>query len=70
MGDDGHLQHLYSEIRRHNPEGDLLTIQGRVIGKRQEKGQNLVDLELVARNQDDELSIKGTATVALLSRAD
>ncbi len=70
MGDDGHLQHLYSEIRRHNPEGDLLTINGRVTGKTQEKGRNLVELELAARNQDDELSIKGTATVALLSRAD
>ena len=70
MGDDGHLQHHYSEIRRHNPEGDLLTINGRVTGKTQEKGRNLVELELVARNQDDELSIKGTATVALLSRAD
>jgi len=68
MGDDAMLVHLYTEIRRHNPEGDLLTINGKVTGKRQENGQNLIDFELEAVNQDGELSCRGTATAALSSR--
>lgn len=69
IGDDAMLTHLYTEIRRHNPEGDLLTIDGSVTGKREENGQHLVDFELVARNQDGELSCRGTATAALLSKS-
>jgi acyl dehydratase len=69
IGDDAMLVHLATEIRRHNPEGDLLTINGKVTGKRQEKGQNLVDFELVAVNQDGELSCRGSATAALPARA-
>ncbi len=69
IGDDAMLTHLYTEIRRHNPEGDLLTIDGSVTGKREENGQRLVDFELVARNQDGELSCRGTATAALPSKS-
>lgn len=69
IGDDAMLTHLYTEIRRHNPEGDLLTIDGSVTGKREENGQHLVDFELVARNQDGELSCRGTATAALPSKS-
>ena len=69
IGDDAMLTHLYTEIRRHNPEGDLLTIDGSVTGKREENGQRLVDFELVARNQDGELSRRGTATAALPSKS-
>ncbi|MFT4561531.1 MAG: acyl dehydratase [Gammaproteobacteria bacterium] len=69
IGDDAMLVKLYSEIRRHNPAGDLLTIDGKVIGKREEGGRKLVDFELEAHNQDGELSIRGTATAAMPSRA-
>lgn len=69
IGDDAMLTHLYTEIRRHNPEGDLLTIDGSVTAKREENGQHLVDFELVARNQDGELSCRGTATAALPSKS-
>ena len=68
IGDNATLTHLYSEIRRHNPEGDLLTIEGEVVHKREEKGQFLVDFELEAKNQDDELSASGKATASMPSR--
>ena len=68
IGDSGRLIHLYSEIRRHNPVGDLIVIESEVIDKRKENGKNLVDFELVAKNQDGELSAKGKATASLPSR--
>jgi acyl dehydratase len=68
MGDDADLVHLYTEIRRHNPEGDLLVIEGRVTGKRVEGTRGLVDFELEARNQDGELSARGRATACLPRR--
>ena len=68
IGDNATLTHLYSEIRRHNPEGDLLTIEGKVVNKREEKGKFLVDFELQAKNQDGELSASGKATASMPSR--
>ena len=68
QADDLCVFHLATEIRRHNPEGDLLTISGEVTGKRQQDGQNLVDFELEALNQDGELSCRGSATAALPAR--
>ncbi|MEZ5815466.1 MAG: MaoC family dehydratase N-terminal domain-containing protein [Hyphomicrobiaceae bacterium] len=69
MGDDGFLRRATSKIRRHNPEGDLLFIDGKVTGKRTENGRHLVDIEQSAVNQDGELSILGTGTVELPSRS-
>jgi len=69
MGDAGRLERMRCEIRRHNPEGDIVLIDGEVTGKSQRDGRNLVELSLVARNQDGELSAPGNATVALPSRA-
>ena len=68
IGDDAMLTALYCEIRRHNPEGDLLTIDASVSDKRREGQSNLVDFVLDARNQDGELSARATATAALPSR--
>lgn len=68
IGDNATLTHLYSEIRRHNPEGDLLTIEGKVVNKREEKDKFLVDFELEAKNQDGELSASGKATASMPSR--
>lgn len=65
MGDDGFLVNTRAQIRRHNPIGDVIYINGAVTGKRQEAGVNLVDIEQSAENQDGELSIFGTATVRL-----
>ena len=68
IGDDAQLVDLYTEVRRHNPEGDLLTIDGTVSGKRVADGRHLVDFELEARNQDGELSARSHATAALPAR--
>jgi len=68
MSDDGFLRRATSKIRRHNPEGDLLFITGKVTGKRIEDGRHFVDIEQEARNQDGELSIIGTGTVELPSK--
>ncbi|MDX2156859.1 MAG: MaoC family dehydratase N-terminal domain-containing protein [Hyphomicrobiaceae bacterium] len=69
MGDDGFLRRATCKIRRHNPEGDLLFIDGKVTAKRLEGGRHLVDIEQSAINQDGELSVVGTGTVELPSRA-
>jgi acyl dehydratase len=68
MGDAGFLVRATSKLRRHNPEGNLLFIDGAVTGKRVENGRHLVDVEQEARNQDGELSVVGMGTVALPSR--
>jgi acyl dehydratase len=48
--------------------GDTLTCTGRVTAKRAEGGRNLVDLELLEKNQRGEVCAPGKATVALPSR--
>lgn len=68
MGDDGFLRKSYCKIRRHNPEGDMLFIRGKVKRKYVENGRYLVEIEQEARNQDDELSVLGTGVVELPSR--
>jgi hypothetical protein len=68
MGDDGFLRRATCKIRRHNPEGDILFIKGKVVRKFVENGRHLVEIEQEARNQDDELSVLGTGIVELPSR--
>jgi acyl dehydratase len=68
MGDDGFLVGAKCKIRRHNPEGDMLFIDGTVTAKRVEGGRHLVEIEQQAHNQDGELSVVGSATVALPAR--
>jgi hypothetical protein len=47
---------------------ELKTLRGRVVGKRQEDGENLVDLEVEMANEEGRVTTPGTATVALPSR--
>ncbi|MBC8242460.1 MAG: MaoC family dehydratase N-terminal domain-containing protein [Alphaproteobacteria bacterium] len=69
MGDDGILANHKCRIRRHNPEGDVLYINGEVSNKFvDDKGRNCVEITHAAANQDNELSIEGTAIVVLPSR--
>jgi len=68
MGDEGFLIQASCKLRRHNPEGDLLFIDGKVTGKRVEGGRCLIEVAQEARNQDGELSVVGTGLVALPSR--
>ncbi|MEZ5855782.1 MAG: acyl dehydratase [Hyphomicrobiaceae bacterium] len=66
IGDDGFLRKASCKIRRHNPEGDALTIKGTV--KRKfvaEDGAHCVEVAQEAHNQDGELSVLGTAVAAL-----
>ncbi len=65
IGDDGQLHKLTSEVRRHNPEGDIVYLNGEVTGKYQENGRNYVAFNIIATNQDDELSARGTAVAQL-----
>jgi acyl dehydratase len=69
MGDDGFLRRATCKIRRHNPEGDLLFIDGTVVRTFEEDGRHLVEIEQVAHNQDGELSVLGSGIVELPSRA-
>jgi len=65
MGDDGFLRRATSKIRRHNPEGDMLFIKGKVKRKYTEGGKYLVEIEQEAHNQDGEVSVLGTGIVEL-----
>ena len=69
MGDAGFLARSYCEIRRHNPEGDLLYITGEVTGK-SENGDGLgrVEISQKAVNQDGELSVEANGAVRLPRR--
>jgi acyl dehydratase len=68
MGDDGFLRAASCKIRRHNPEGDLLFIDGKVVRKYVEDGSHLVAIEQSALNQDGELSVLGSGVLELPSR--
>ncbi|MHA1113699.1 MAG: FAS1-like dehydratase domain-containing protein [Alphaproteobacteria bacterium] len=68
MGDDATLAFHTYRIRRHNPEGDLLFIDAEVTRKYEENGRKMVEIEQVARNQDDELSAYATGRVELPAR--
>jgi acyl dehydratase len=68
MGDDGFLRKSSCKIRRHNPEGDMIFITGKVKRKYVEDGRHLVEIEQEARNQDSELSVVGSGVVELPSK--
>ncbi len=68
MGDDALLRQAKCQVRRHNPEGDVILINGFVKRKFEEDGKSLIEIEQRAVNQDDELSALGTAIVELPRR--
>jgi len=68
IGDDGMLRKLKCEIRRHNPEGDTIFINGEVSRKYEEKNRKLVEFTLRADMHDGDLSVKGTAVAELPSK--
>ncbi|HZX82109.1 MAG TPA: MaoC family dehydratase [Reyranella sp.] len=45
--------------------GDVITVSGKVTGKREEGGQKLVDLEVKCTNQNGQDTLQGDATVVL-----
>jgi acyl dehydratase len=68
-GDDAFIEKLTDSIRKFNYMGDTQFLSGKVVGKREEHGRHLVDLELHMVNQRDTETANGEATVALPSRA-
>ena len=68
-GDDGFVRSSKTQIRRHNPEGDILDITGQVIDKKINDGEGIVEISQRAENQDAELSVIGAARVRLPMRA-
>ncbi len=68
MGNDGFLRRANCQLRRHNPAGDIVLIDGKVSRKYVEDGRHLVEIEQRARNQDDELSAIGSGVVELPTR--
>ena len=69
MGDEGFLRSSKSQIRRHNPDGDALFIDGSVSRKFVEGNKHLVEIVHGARTHRNELSATGTAIVELPTRA-
>ena len=67
-GDDGIVLHVNDEIRKFNYMGDTQIITGQVVDKREENGRCVVDIVAQFTNQRDEVTVKGTATIALPSR--
>ncbi len=68
MGDEGFLHKLSAEIRRHNPVGDTLYINGEVTRIFQEDGAHYVEVAQTATNQDGELSVRAKGIMRLPSR--
>jgi acyl dehydratase len=67
-GDDAIILHVHDEIRKFNYMGDVQTVTGKILAKRQEGGQNLVDVAVAFTNQRGEESVRATATIALPSK--
>jgi hypothetical protein len=67
MGDDGWLWKLRCEHRRFNFIGDATWVTGEVVAKRQEKGWNIVELQMRCTNQRGVVTSPGTAIVLLPS---
>lgn len=65
MGDDGFLQYLDVQVRRHNVIGELVTCRGEVTGV--DLGTRTVTASLEATNQDGHESARGTARIVLPS---
>jgi acyl dehydratase len=60
-----HLRRLGTRFTSITWVGDVITVTGKVTGKREEGGQKLVDLEIKCTNQNGQDTLQGEATVAL-----
>ena len=68
IGDDGFLRKSKCQIRRHNPDGDAIFIDGSVVRKFVEDGKHLVEIRQTATTSRGELSASGAAIAELPSR--
>jgi acyl dehydratase len=69
IGDDGFLTRSKCQIRRHNPDGDAMYIDGTVVRKFEENGKKFVEIKQEATTHRGELSAFGTSIAELPSRA-
>jgi len=70
IGDHGFLHKMNVSVRRPNLVGDTIWWRGVVSAKREQGAAKFIDIKIEARNQKDVSSARGTAVVALPSRAD
>ena len=68
MGDDGFITKLDVRLREPNFLGDTTWLKGRVLAKRLEQGQHLVDIECWGQNQLEQVTMPGSATIRLPAR--
>jgi acyl dehydratase len=64
----GNLRRYRVRFVKQTWPGETFRTQVKVVAKRKENGENLVDLECALTNQDGEVKVSGTATAALPSR--
>ncbi|WP_157157373.1 MaoC family dehydratase N-terminal domain-containing protein [Diaminobutyricimonas sp. LJ205] len=69
MGDDARLLSLEGWLRRPNIVGDVTWIGGRVVSKSGRGEEAIIECELFGRNQHDEVTVTGKASIALLTRS-
>jgi acyl dehydratase len=69
MGDAGFLRQSKCQIRRHNPDGDVLFIDATVIRKFEADGRRLVEIAQRAETHRGEASALGSAIVELPTRS-
>jgi len=65
MGAEGFLKKHYTELRGNVFPGDTLTFKGKVTGKSQQDGDNVVECESWAENQDGRRVALGKSTFTL-----
>jgi hypothetical protein len=70
IGDDGFLNRLNVQVRKHNIIGDLTTCSGTVTRKWTEDDKHLVEVAVVGENQRKEQTAIGTAVATLPSRCE
>jgi acyl dehydratase len=68
IGDDGFLHKHKCQIRRHNPDGDVIFIDGQIVRKFEENGRKYVEVQQRAETHRGELSAIGTAVAELPGR--
>ena len=60
-----HVRKLGTRFTSITWVGDVITVSGKVTGKREANGEKLVDLEVKCTNQNGQDTLQGDATVAL-----
>jgi len=68
MGNDGKVTKLTCNNRGADFPGDEFTVKGTVTGKKQENGENLVELDVWGENPEGKKTTFGTAVASLPSK--